>query len=90
MLLRILDPRFQDVLRLLDELAMQIDGVTVHPSVRVVFSKDIVGRLLVVLLHHLPMSLALLGQLVRCLPISTSVCLMGFIVALAALIVFLS
>lgn len=63
MRLGILDPLFQDLLGLLSELAVQIDGVGLDAPVGVVLAEDELGRLFVVLLHLAAVGLALLGEL---------------------------
>ena len=63
MRLGILDPLFQDLLSLLSELAVQINGVGIDASVGVVLAEDELGRLFVVLLHLAAVGLALLGEL---------------------------
>lgn len=61
MLPRVLDALLEDLLRLLDELPVQIDRVGRH--VGVVLAEDELRRLSVVLLHLAAVRLALLGQL---------------------------
>lgn len=50
----------QNILSLLDKLAMQIDRVGLHAPVGVVLAEDKLRRLLVVFFHLAPMRLALL------------------------------
>jgi hypothetical protein len=47
--LGVADALLEDVLGLLDELAVQVDGVLGDPAGRVVLAEDELGRLLVVL-----------------------------------------
>lgn len=75
--LRVSNPLLQDVLGFLDELSMEIYGVAVDAADGVVFPEDVVGRLLIVLFHHGTMSLAFLGEFVRCCSIASIVRLMG-------------
>lgn len=63
MRLGILDPLLEDILRLLDELPMQIDRISRDAPVGVVLAEDKFRRLLVVLVHLAPVGLALLGEL---------------------------
>ena len=69
LLLRVLYPGLEYVFRFLDELAVQVNCITVDSVDRIVLPKDKVRRLFVVLFLHGTMPLALLGQLVRCLAI---------------------
>ena len=64
-LLRIFDALFHDILRLLDELPMQVYRVLCNASRRIVLAEDVVGRLLVVLVAHLGMLLGLVGEFLR-------------------------
>lgn len=77
MLLRIPDPRLENLLGFLNELAMQINGVGGNSAIRVVLAEDEVGGLLVVSVHHLSMVLALLRKLMCCRAIASRVCLVG-------------
>jgi hypothetical protein len=63
MRLGVLDPLFQDLLGLLDELTVQIDGVGLDAPVGVVLAEDELRRLSVVLIHLAAVGLALLGEL---------------------------
>lgn len=63
MRLGILNALFQDILRLLDELPMQIDRIGRYAPVGVVLAEDELGCLLVVLVHLAPVGLALLREL---------------------------
>lgn len=58
---RVPDPRLEDVLGLLDELPVQVDGVVGHPPRRVVLPENVLGRLLVVRLHLRRVPLALVA-----------------------------
>lgn len=53
----------QNILGLLDKLAVQIDGVLSNPPARIVLSEYIFGGLLVVLLHLAAVCLSLLREL---------------------------
>lgn len=59
------DALLHDVLRLLHELAVQVDGVGGHPAGRVVLPEDEVRGLFVVFRHLAPVGLAFLAQRVR-------------------------
>jgi hypothetical protein len=59
---RILDPLLQDILRLLDKLSMQVNRVSRHAAFGIVFTKDKLGCLSVVLVHLPAMRLAFLGE----------------------------
>lgn len=61
--LRVADARLEDVLGLLDELPVQVDRVGGDLVRRVVGAEDVLGRLLVVLLHLGRVGLALVAQL---------------------------
>ena len=63
------DAGLEDVLGLLDELAVQVDGVLAHAPRRVVLPEDVLARLLVVLRHPRPVRLALVAQLLRPRPV---------------------
>jgi hypothetical protein len=65
MRLGIFDAFLQDILRLLDELTMQINRIGRYAPVGVVLAEDELGRLLVVLVHLATVGLALLGELFR-------------------------
>lgn len=56
------DALFENALRLLDELAVEVDAIGVDTAGSVVLAKDVVGRLAVVLVHFGTVSLALVGQ----------------------------
>ena len=62
---RVPNPLLQDALRLLDKLAVQINRIAIHPPHGIVLPKDIIGRLLIVRLHHTTMALPFFRQLVR-------------------------
>ncbi|KAL9036654.1 MAG: hypothetical protein Q9180_004174 [Flavoplaca navasiana] len=53
------DPLLENILGLLNELTVQIDGVAFNPPRGIVLAKDEVRGLLVVLIHHCAMSFAL-------------------------------
>jgi hypothetical protein len=55
------DPKLEDALGLLDELAVQVDGVGLDAAWGVVLAEDKVRRLPVVLVHLCVMTLALVG-----------------------------
>lgn len=61
--LGILNALLQDLLRLFDELAMQIDRVRRYAAIGVVLTENVLGRLLVVLLHLAAVGLSLLRKL---------------------------
>lgn len=61
--LGILNALFQDLFRLLDELAVQIDRVGRYTAIGVVLAENILGGLLIVLLHLPAVGLALLRKL---------------------------
>jgi hypothetical protein len=63
MRLGVLDPLFQDLLRLLDELPVQIDRVGRDTPIGVVLTEDEFRSLLVILLHLAAVGLSLLGEL---------------------------
>lgn len=71
----ILDALLQNLLRLLGELSVQIDGIGRYAPVGVILAEDEFRRLLVVLLHLATMRLSLLGQLFRACAIAA---LVGF------------
>lgn len=57
------DALLEDALGLVDKLAVQVDGVGLDLARRVVLAEDVLGRLLVVLVHLGLVPLALVGQL---------------------------
>lgn len=63
MRLGILDPLFQDLLSLLNELSVQIDGVCLDAPAGIVLAEDKLRRLSVILLHLAAVCLSLLGEL---------------------------
>jgi hypothetical protein len=63
MRLGVLDPFFQDLLGLLDELTVQIDGVGLDAPACIVLAEDKLRRLSVILLHLAAVCLSLLGEL---------------------------
>ena len=70
-------PRLEDVLGLLDELPVQVDRVLGDAALGVVLAEDVLGRLLVVLVHLGPVALALVAQLLRLGAIAALVRLAG-------------
>lgn len=62
-LLGVADALLEDVLGLLDELAVQVDGVGGGPARRVVLAEDVLAGALVVLVHPRRVLLALVAQL---------------------------
>ena len=60
--LGVLDARLEDILGLLDELPVQVDGVFSHTPRRVVLAKDVLAGLPVVALHVRPVFLSLFGE----------------------------
>jgi hypothetical protein len=62
MALRILDSLLEDILRLLDKLAMKINRVGIYPTRSVVLPEDKLRRLAVVLVHLAAVGFALLGK----------------------------
>jgi hypothetical protein len=73
-LLRVFDPLLKNVLCLLYKLSVEIDRIISDSSLRVVLAENIVGRLLVVLVHLRGMRLAFLRQLMRRCSITSFVC----------------
>lgn len=63
MRLGILDPLFQDLLSLLHELPVQIDGVCLDTPVCIVFAEDKLRRLSIIFVHLPAVCLPLLGEL---------------------------
>lgn len=63
MRLGILDPLFQDLLSLLNELPVQINGVCLDAPAGIVLAEDKLRRLSVILLHLAAVCLSLLGEL---------------------------
>lgn len=63
LLLGITDAALEDILRLLDELAVQVDGVIGDAGRRVVLPEDVLAGLAVVLVHLSGVPLALVTQL---------------------------
>lgn len=68
--LGVADALLEDVLGLLDKLAVQVDRVGRHAPVGVVLAEDKLRRLLVVLFHLGPVPFAFLGERVRRRPIA--------------------
>lgn len=63
MRLGILNALFQDLLGLLDKLSVQVNGVCGYTAIGIVFAKDELRGLLVILFHFAPVGLALLRKL---------------------------
>lgn len=63
MLTRILDPLFKYILRLLDILPVQIDGIFRHSARGIVFAEYKFGGLFVVFLHAAAVFFAFLREL---------------------------
>ena len=57
--LGVFDTLFQNILCLFHELAVQVNCVSIDSADRVILSEDILGSLLVILIHHRAMPLAL-------------------------------
>lgn len=57
------DALFEDTLRLLDVLPVQVDAAARHAAGGVVLPEDELGRLAVIVLHLLRVALALVGEL---------------------------
>ncbi len=53
-------PLFDYIRSLFDKLSVEINRIPVHSAHCIVFPEDVIGGLLVVLVHHLAMSLPLL------------------------------
>lgn len=82
-----LEPLAQKILGLLDVQAVEIDFVVCR--VRVVFSKHVLGGLLVVLVHLLTVFLGLLAQLLGCRTVAALVRLLALVrQVLAPLVLF--
>lgn len=62
MLLGIFNPLFENILRLLDELTVEIYRVRSNPSVRIVLPEYKFRRLLVVLVHFPAVGFAFFGE----------------------------
>ena len=63
-LLRVFDALLENILSFLHKLAVKINGILSYAPRRIVFSKDELGGLLVVLVAQLGMLLGLLGEVV--------------------------
>ena len=85
MRLGILDPLFQDLLSLLNELPVQINGVCLDAPVGIVLAEDKLRRLSVILLHLAAVCLSLLGELLGGGAIAARVGLLGLARVLALL-----
>lgn len=79
MRLGVLDPFFQDLLSLLDELSVQIDGVCLNTPAGVILTEDELRRLSVVLLHLAAVCLSLLGELLGAGAIAARVGVLGLV-----------
>lgn len=77
MRLGVLDALLQNLLGLLDELPVQIDGVGRDASVGIVLAEDKLRRLSVVFLHFAAVGFALLGELFGARAIAARVCFLG-------------
>lgn len=73
MRLGVLDALLQNLLRLLDELAVQINRVRRYTPVGVVLAEYELGCLLVVFFHFAPVRLAFLRELLCACPIAARV-----------------
>lgn len=85
-LLGVADALLEDVLGLLDELAVQVDGVVGDAALRVVLAEDVVRRLLVVLVHLGRVPLALVAQLLGPGAVALLVGLVGPVEAVISLL----
>lgn len=82
----VLDSLFQNLFGLFNELAVEVNGIPINSSYRIVLTEDELGRLSVVVVRLLSMFLRLLRQVVSSTSISTCVCLLrlgGIVLALA-------
>jgi hypothetical protein len=75
-LLRISDSLLQNLLCFLYKLPVQINRIVGNSPLRIIFPKDIIRGLFVILIHLCRMLLPLLRQLMCRSPISALVCLM--------------
>ncbi len=75
-LLRISNPLLQNILRLFYKLPMQINCIIWDSSSCIVLAENVIGSLLVVLIHLRRMTLPLFRQLMRSCPIPSFICLM--------------
>ena len=75
--LRVPDALLDDILGLLDELAVQVDGVGSDAVHRVVLAEDVVGGLVVEGVHHGAVALAFFGEGVRRGAVAALVGLLG-------------
>ena len=57
--LSVSDALLENILGFFDELAVQINGVSIDPADGIIFPEDVVGRLFVVLVHHCAVSFPL-------------------------------
>ena len=85
-----LDALLEHVLCLLDEQAVQIDGIFLDAAVGVVLAEDVVARLAVVLLHLGGMLFSLGREVVGARAVARLVGLVGAVEARAALGCFLA
>lgn len=72
----VLDPLLENLLSLLDELAVQVDGIGGDAPVGVVLAEDKLGRLLVVVIHLAAVRLAFLRELFGAGAIAARVCVL--------------
>lgn len=75
--LRVPYPLRHNPFRLLDILSMQINRVAIHAPDGIVFPEDIIGGLLIILIHHGAVSFTLFRELVRRRAIAAIVGLVG-------------
>lgn len=80
----IFDSLLQDILSLLHELSVQIDGICWHAIGRIVLAKNEIGGLLIVLRHLLSVRLSFIGELFCCCAVAGIVGLFGAFEAGAA------
>lgn len=63
MRLGIFNALFQNLLRLLDKLSVQVDCIRLYATICVILAENELGRLLVILFHFAPVGLALFREL---------------------------
>lgn len=85
MRLGILDPLFQDLLSLLNELPVQIDSVCLDAPASIVLAEDKLRRLSVIFLHLAAVCLSLLGELLGAGAIAARVGILRLVRVLAVL-----
>lgn len=79
MRLCIFDPLLQDILCLLHELAVQIDGIRRNPPRRIVLTENELGCLSVILLHLAAVGFSLLRELLCKRTVATLIGMSGLI-----------